>query len=352
VSARNPPPAPLHDLPHADFIDWCYRHILMRDADDEGRRHYLAALAAGLSRLDLIRELFECSEYRDRFAACKLYPPGHALSPLPSAADIARHASFNWKPASLPGIDLRIDEQQAFLARLAAHYPRLPFTERPAPGRRYSYDNTSFTGADAVLLGCILMELRPRRVIEVGSGFSSAAMLDVSDACLGGTVDFTFIDPDPSRLHRLLDGGHPRARIVPSMLQEVAPETFTALEQNDILFIDSSHVSKLGSDVNRLFFEILPALNDGVFVHVHDVLYPFEYLHAWLERGMVWNEQYLLRAFLQFNERFAIRLFSTLMLDRDPAWVAAHMPRCQPEHGGCLWMEKVALPATGRSRRA
>jgi predicted O-methyltransferase YrrM len=328
-------------MPEGDFIEWCYRRILMREVDDSGRRHYLAAMAGGLSRLDLIRELFGSDEYRDRFAVCRLYPPGHALSPLPSAAEIEAHSAFDWKPPQVPGIDLRIEEQCGLLTRLAAHYSRLPFTEHPTEGRRFSYDNTSYTYADAILLGCMLMELKPRRVIEVGSGFSSAAMLDVNDACLEGRIDFTFIDPDPSRLHTLVDGREMRARIVPARLQDLPADTFKILEAGDILFIDSSHVSKLGSDVNRVFFEILPGLADGVLVHVHDVLYPFEYLQSWLQRGMVWNEQYLLHAFLQYNDRFAIRLFSTLMLNENREWFVEHMPDCLKEHGGCVWLEKV-----------
>ncbi len=336
-----PPPLGLHDVPDADFIEWCYRRILMRDSDDSGRRHYLAALANGLSRLDLIRELFDSAEHQDQFAACRLYPPGHALSPLPSGADIAAHGTFNWRPAQVPGVDLRIHEQWRLLHRLAEHYPRLPFTRRPIPGRRYYYDNTSYTYADAILLGCMLMELKPRRIIEVGSGFSSAAMLDVNDACLDGLVDFTFIDPDPSRLRALVGGMEMRAKILPTMLQDVPAETFSVLEAGDILFIDSSHVSKLGSDVNRMVFEILPLLARGVFIHVHDVLYPFEYLQSWLQRGLVWNEQYLLHAFLQYNDRFAIRLFSTFMLEEHRDWFGEHMPDCLLEHGGCLWLEKV-----------
>jgi predicted O-methyltransferase YrrM len=341
VATPNQPPANLHDMPPGQFIDWCYRHILMREPDDEGRRHYLTAMEAGLSRLDMIRELFESGEHRDRFAVCRLYPPGHALSPLPSASDIEAHRAFDWNPPEIPGINLRVDEQRDLLQRLAVHYPRLPYTDHLAPGRRFSYDNKSYTHADAILLGCMMMEKQPRRIIEVGSGFSSAAMLDVNDACLDGRVDFTFIDPDPSRLHALVDPHTVRARIIPSMLQDVPAETFAELQAGDFLFIDSSHVSKLGSDVNRVFFDILPALPSGVFIHIHDVLYPFEYLHSWLQRGMVWNEQYLLRAFLQYNDRFAIRLFSTLMLDADRDWFARHMPGVHKEHGGCVWLEKL-----------
>jgi hypothetical protein len=325
----------------ADFVDWCYRTILMRESDEAGRGHYLTALAQGLSRLDLIGDLFQSPEYRDRFAACTLFPPGHALSPLPSGTDIEAHAAFDWHPDAVPGIDLRADEQWRLLQRLSVHYPRLPFTSQPAPGRRYYFDNTSYSYADAILLGCMMLELEPRRVIEVGSGFSSAAMLDISDRCFGGRIEFTFIDPDPSRLQSLVDGTDIRARILPTMLQDVPADTFGALAAGDILFIDSSHVSKLGSDVNRLVFDILPLLAAGVFIHVHDVLYPFEYPQAWLQRGWVWNEQYLLHAFLQYNDSFEIRLLSSLMLEQHRPWFGEHMPDCLRNPGGCLWLEKT-----------
>jgi predicted O-methyltransferase YrrM len=336
-----PPPGP-DGLSDADFVDWCYRRILVRESDDGGRRHYVAALAQGLSRLGVVNELFDSDEYRERFAACRLFPPGHALSPLPSGADIAAHRTFNWQPDVIPGVVLRTDEQWRLVERLGAHYPRLPFQRQATPGRRYYFENDSYSYADAVFLGCLMLELRPRRIIEVGSGFSSAAMLDLDEVALDGSVEFTFIDPDPSRLRPLLKERDARARVLDAPVQHVPDEVFQALEPRDILFIDSSHVSKVGSDVNRLFFDILPLLRPGVFIHVHDVLYPFEYPQAWLERGWVWNEQYLLHAFLQYNDRFAIRLFSSMLLRQRPDWFATHMPDCLRNPGGCLWIERTA----------
>jgi hypothetical protein len=333
--------AGLQGLSDVEFVNWCYRRILMRESDEEGRRHYVTALGGGLSRLDLVNELFESREHQDRFAACALFPPGHALSPLPSGADIEAHGAFDWHPADVPGVDLQADAQWRLLQRLATHYPRLPFTAQPAPGRRYYYENTSYSYADAVLLGCLMLELRPRRVIEVGSGFSSAAMLDISDAAFDGASAFTFIDPDPSRLRSLLTDRDRHARILSARVQDVPDDAFGALAAGDILFADSSHVSKLGSDVNRIVFHLLPLLAPGVFVHVHDVLFPFEYPQGWLRRGWVWNEQYLLHAFLQYNERFAIRLFSSMIIERHREWFRSHMPDCLRNPGGCLWMEKI-----------
>src|SRR5207302_8473946 len=98
------------------------------------------------------------------------------------------------------------------------------------------------------------------------------------------------------------------------------------LEDGDILFIDSTHVGKAGSDVNRFFFEILPALERGVVIHFHDIFYPFEYPARWLDEGRAWNEQYLLRAFLEFNEMFQIKLFTTFMETKHKQWFEEKMP--------------------------
>ena len=87
-------------------------------------------------------------------------------------------------------------------------------------------------------------------------------------------------------------------------------ETFAALEGGDILFIDSTHVLKTGSDVVRLYNEIVPRLNAGVIVHIHDIFYPFEYPRDWVLEGRAWSEAYLVRVFLAFNSEYEILLFN------------------------------------------
>jgi hypothetical protein len=119
---------------------------------------------------------------------------------------------------------------------------------------------------------------------------------------------------------------------------------FETLEARDVLFIDSTHVSKvskLNSDVNKLFFEILPRLAPGTFVHIHDVFADFEYPVHWLRAGRSWNEQYVLRAFLQFNDRFKVRLFGNYIVNRHPDWFRTHTPLCLHNPGGAFWMEKI-----------
>ena len=124
----------------------------------------------------------------------------------------------------------------------------------------------------------ILTTLRPKRIIEVGCGFSSAIALDVRDQELHD-LELTFIEPYPDRLYDLLEeGDNKTATIHKSILQDVPIETFDVLEKDDILFIDSSHISSPGSDVNMLFFKILPRLKPGVVVHLHDIFFPFDIL--------------------------------------------------------------------------
>jgi len=322
------------------FVELCYRAILRRDCDESGLRHYLQELQRGMTRQRLIEELFTSPEYENRFAACRAFPPGDLLSPLPSGDDIRAHASFDWNPAGIPGIELNTAGQWDLLQRLARHYPKLKFPAQPVPGHRYYYENSSYSYADAIFLGCMILEFHPKQIIEVGSGFSSAAILDINDAFFGGRIACTFIDPDPGRLHSLLKPEDDSNRLIPKRMQEVPLDLFSQLETSDILFIDSSHVSKLNSDANRFLFEILPRLQRGVLIHFHDVFYPFEYPLYWLERGWVWNEQYLLHAFLQYNEAFAIRIFSTWLFQQDRSWFERNLPDCLKNPGGCLWLEK------------
>ena len=111
----------------------------------------------------------------------------------------------------------------------------------------------------------MLRHAQPQRVVEVGTGWSTCAMLDVDDLFLDGNLAITSIDPDPSRLRaRMRPGDEQRVRILEQPVQAVALETFEALAAHDVLFVDSTHVLKTGSDVNHLLFEVLPRLAPGV----------------------------------------------------------------------------------------
>ena len=167
---------------------------------------------------------------------------------------------------------------------------------RSSTGRTVLNPDGGFSSAinsskQAIILYALLRRLRPKRIIEVGSGFSSALMLDSNDRFLDGSICSTFIEPYPERLRSLLTE-HDKGRIelLQTAVQSVPRDVFAPPVTNDILFIDSSHVTKIGSDVNYLLFEILPRLKPGVVVHVHDVMWPFEYPKEWLMEGRAWNE--------------------------------------------------------------
>jgi predicted O-methyltransferase YrrM len=271
-------------------------------------------------------------------------PAGHFYSPIPDWQDLKadRARIFPPLPRQLPGIDLNEAGQLALLEQLVTYYAELPFQAEKTAGLRYYFENPAYSYSDAILLYSLMRELRPTRVIEVGSGFSSAVMLDTNERFFQNAIDITCIEPYPDLLLSLLHpGDRERLTIIPQRLQDVDLSEFDALGANDILFIDSTHVSKVNSDVNRICFEILPRLAPGVHVHFHDIFYPFEYPEDWLNEGRAWNEAYLLRAFLEHNQAFQIILMSTFMEHFHNSFFQQHLPLCLNNPGGSLWLKKV-----------
>jgi hypothetical protein len=134
---------------------------------------------------------------------------------------------------------------------------------------------------------------------------------------------------------------HMRVTLIEKRVQEVPLEIFTSLAENDLLFIDSSHVSKIGSDVNRLYFDVLPVLAPGVLIHIHDVAGNLEYPREWFEEGRAWNEQYLLRAFLMNNRDYRIELFTGWLFNTRHEVIREKMPLCARGGGGQLWLRKL-----------
>ncbi len=277
-------------------------------------------------------------------------PPGHFYSPLVDPNDEAVKRRLNdvasgWLPERA---DLQLDLPliRNWIDRIASHYHEAPFTDERQEGLRYFYKNAAFTYGDALALFGILLELKPRRLIEIGSGYSSCAAMDTNDRMLAGSIDMKFIEPYPETLLSLLPEGDPyRERIVVKRLQDVPTERFAELGRGDILFIDSSHVGKMGSDVNDYLFRILPSLKPGVVVHIHDIPYPFEYGPQWIvEENRSWNEAYLLRAFLQFNTAFRVFYFNHFVYRQFESVLAEKMPLCLRDCGASIWMEKLGDP--------
>ena len=177
------------------------------------------------------------------------------------------------------GINLREEEQLNLMSKLADHWTAVP--GEPLESWRFR-ESWYFGRADAIVYHALLRALRPARVLEVGSGYTSALALDTRERFLP-ELELTFIDPNPERLYGLLRQDDRRAcEIIPERVQEVPLEVFDRLELGDILFCDTEHFVKAGSEVNWLVFNVLPRIAPGVIVHFHDIFWPFEYTRDWL----------------------------------------------------------------------
>jgi predicted O-methyltransferase YrrM len=256
--------------------------------------------------------------------------PGHFYSPLTTNADRGR--ALTWTDA--PGVDLA-EERQLALARQLQ-----PMLAQPLPGPRYEPANIMYGPADAAVYRAMLTQLLPARVLEVGSGYSTAVALDEADVNPAlSDLKITCIEPFPSRLLRLLTSSdRGRLSLLREPVQDVALDTFAELAPGDVLFIDSTHVVKAGSDVIWLLLHVLPRLAGGVIVHVHDIFWPFEYPAQWLRQGRDWTEAYLLHAFLAGNAGWEILFFSSWFWQRRPDLVPPHLASDKP---GAIWIRKL-----------
>jgi predicted O-methyltransferase YrrM len=310
-------------------------HCLRMDGEAEEHRLHIARLNAHVAQL---------TAHIEQLTASAPFPPGHFYSPVVDVNDqLVVQAVREPRPVRDPS-GIHIDQQamEAFCEQLARHYPLFPFPRKPQAGFSFFYDNPEYGANDAVTLFSILLEYRPRRVIEVGSGYSSCLILDTIDRFFDGKLQLTLIDPALEEIRlRIPFGDTGGAELIPAKLQDVPVSVFEGLRENDILFLDSSHVAKTASDVNYYLFEILPALAPGVLIHIHDILHPFEYPEQWvLEEKRSWNEVYAVRAFLQYNREFPILYWTSFATRIFPEKLWALMPLTQENPGGSLWLRK------------
>jgi hypothetical protein len=271
--------------------------------------------------------------------------PNHFYQPIP---DVGRLPARLWdEPANLPGIDLneagQLDLLDNVCGRYRAEYDRFP-AKPTGVAHEYHFDQQMFRSVDAEILYCILRAFKPQRVVEIGSGFSTlvAAAACRQNLAEGHRTDLTCIEPYPNETLRR---GFPGlGKLIVSNLEDVGREPFAALGANDVLFIDSSHVLRIGNDVQREYLDILPRLGRGVFVHVHDIFLPFEYPREWVtEEYRFWSEQYLLQAFLTYNSAFRVVWAGSFMHHKHPGRLRAAFRSYHPDEvlPGSFWMQRA-----------
>lgn len=273
--------------------------------------------------------------------------PGYHGSTIPSGSFLRsnRDRLFASATAAKDGVDLGQEAQAALLDEFIQYYPTFNPPELPAIGNLYHYSNSMFGFSDAFILYSILRKFKPAGVIEVGSGHSSALMLDVAKEHLPST-SFTFIDPYSETIQQVLaqrpEGTY---RLIREQIQDVDPAMVAELNAGDILFIDTSHAVKIASDLSTIFFSLLPALKKGVLVHIHDIAFPWEYSEEMVMSGRTYNEIYFVRTFLQFNDSFEILYFNSQMEFLHKKDIERRMPgyfkSSGHKDGQSLWLRKV-----------
>lgn len=272
------------------------------------------------------------------------FPPGHYYSTIICVEDIKKRQNEIWREETLEGvigINLNTEEQIKLVEQFEKYYIEIPFNENKTNDKRYYFENDFYSFTDAIFLYSIIRHFKPKQIIEIGSGFSSCVMLDTNEQFFKNSINLTFIEPYTDRLKSLLkENDYATTTIIEKNVQKVKLEVFEKLNAGDILFIDSTHVVKTGSDVNYIIFEILPKLKSGVLIHFHDVFYPFEYPKDWVFMGRNWNEDYFLRAFLMYNNQFEITLFSDY-LHKHHKHIFDNMSLCFKNSGGNLWLKKI-----------
>jgi predicted O-methyltransferase YrrM len=245
--------------------------------------------------------------------------PNHFYYPIP---DLAELEDRNWPTFAVPpGCKFELNRQVALAWELTANYGRECKFPRQPQADSYHYNNGYFEAVDAEIAYCLVRHFKPAQIVEIGTGFSTrvlAAALKKNAECDHIHGKLISVDPFPERFSQ--NGWRNMVVQVPKAVQDVDLEFFSVLERGDILFIDSSHVVGVGSDVVREFLEILPRLKPGVIVHVHDIFFPSDYPRdAVLKRLWFWSEQYLLQAFLSFNQQFEVLWASSAMHMRYPS---------------------------------
>jgi predicted O-methyltransferase YrrM len=329
------------------FILDLYRHLLRRDPQEKERSHWVNALKNGMPEHAVFSRFINSSEYKEKSRVRCAFPDGHFHSPIVDPSQVADYiagASRSMallQSGDLPGIALNEKRMVAFWNENGDFIAQTPFTEGPSADNRYYYDNRVFPYGDAIILRAMIGAFRPKKIIEVGSGYSSACILDSAEHFGIDELKLTCIEPYPSRLKGLLRPGDlHRVTIIERPVQTCPATEFEGLQPNDVLFIDSTHVMKTGSDVHHELFNILPALVPGTLIHFHDIQYPFEYPDDWIQKNFSWNEIYALRAFLMYNPDFEIIFFNSMFAHKQSALIRATFPLFLRNPGGSLWLRK------------
>jgi hypothetical protein len=244
-------------------------------------------------------------------------PEADYYSPLPVRDELARTRALWDKPSKMTGVEYDLGAMQekytALFKKFGSELGSLPdHATCCAAGF-----GPGFPYIDGVTLYCMIRDLKPKRCMEVGSGLSTyyCSLAAKSNRSEGHPLEIHCIEPYPFEKLYSVEG----IQVTPRKVQEIDLTEFEKLEAGDVLFIDSSHSLKVGSDVAYLFMEVVPSLKDGVVIHVHDVNFPYNtphpadqciFLRNW---PLYFNEAMVVQSFLAFNKKYGLTLSCPLL---------------------------------------
>jgi hypothetical protein len=333
-----------------ELIQALYEGVLQRVGDEYGVAKWTESLVKGASTPEIIKAFINSEEFQLSHpprggGRNELWvPPGHFYSPIADRKEASKacaRAEQQSRVQSIVGIDIDKETMLRTWGNLVPLMIDNPFPVKPTTGYRYAFDNPSYSYGDGSVLQAMIRYFSPKRIIEVGTGWSSACMVDTVERYCANECELIFIDPYPELSRRLVGDTKLNVQTFASGVQDIPLEVFDQLNQNDILFIDSTHVLRTGSDVCRELFEIFPRLSSGVLVHLHDMFWPFEYPRHWaVDENRSWNELYAVRAFLMYNKEWEIVMFNDFLAKFERQMIAATCPRFLENTGGALWLRR------------
>jgi hypothetical protein len=260
--------------------------------------------------------------------------PLHFYSPLPDTRDLEAR---DWALSDCAGIDLRPQAQLRLLEAFSAfssEYDAL--ATEPGDRDEFYLGNDAFCGIDPHVYHSMIRYFRPRQILEIGSGYST--VLGARACRLNRTTSYVCVDPWP---REFVADGVTGVDLIRQRVEELDVNLLLQLQENDILFVDSSHVVRTGGDVSFLILEVLPRLSRGVIVHFHDIFLPFDYPKEWIvQRHRFWTEQYLLQAYLADNRKVEVLFASHFMSLTHPRPLRRAFPKALWLGGGSFWIRK------------
>jgi predicted O-methyltransferase YrrM len=277
-----------------------------------------------------------------RSAVAKLAPrlgydvvPRGYYSVVPDVSELSED-TFS-RRSELHGIDFDTQAQIDFARRELTPFIR----ELGASAHPWTPDYRPYGAVDGEVLFAMLRHLRPARVVELGSGHTTYVMAAAlrKNAAEGSPASFVAYDPFPEALAARQVGGLNALHEVRA--QDVPDSVFLELRAGDVLFVDTTHTVKIGGDVNRVVLDILPQLAPGVVVHFHDIFLPGEYHRAWIEKGWLWAEQYLLQAFLSLNRNFEVVFAAAGIWSDHPDALREIVPSLRDHRPSSFWIRRV-----------